>query len=239
MPKFSRWKSGRVSRLVCYGAPARFQACVCGVCQHARARTSRSPLKHHAYWCMSHTRGNWCHLMTWIGIVTSRWLCTQYSMSMHLRQLPWAHTHTTRLRALMAREGRSRSHKGPSYKVHYHPYTSIYRYTYIMHNPITQRRKVKQTLPTSQGYSRARYRKCKTNIAIPRECDLSKEQEDKGYMERGTLIHCIFLLASLPFFLAPSRSHPCPKCPYSKCVHAMTKETSQHTSKETTRRKSC
>ena len=37
----------------------------------------------------------------------------------------------------MAREGRLRSHEGPSYKVHNHPYIGIYRYTYIMDNAIT------------------------------------------------------------------------------------------------------
>ena len=39
--------------------------------------------------------------------------------------------------ALTAREGHSRSHVSPSYKVHNHPYTSRYRYTYIMHNATT------------------------------------------------------------------------------------------------------
>ena len=46
-----------------------------------------------------------------------------------------------------------------------------------MYNTITQSRKVKQTLPTFQGYGQARYKKCKTDIVIPKECDPSKEQE--------------------------------------------------------------
>ena len=46
-----------------------------------------------------------------------------------------------------------------------------------MHNAIVQSRKVKLTLPTFQGYGPARYKKCKTNIAIPREHGGSKEQE--------------------------------------------------------------
>ena len=68
-----------------------------------------------------------------------------------------------------------------SYKVHNHPHMHrhiyIYIYTNIMHNAITQSRKVNQTLPTFQGYDTARYRKCKTNITIPRECNPSMEQE--------------------------------------------------------------
>ena len=45
-----------------------------------------------------------------------------------------------------------------------------------MHNAITWSKKIKEKLPTSQGYDLARYRKCKTNIALPKECGLSKEQ---------------------------------------------------------------
>ena len=53
-----------------------------------------------------------------------------------------------------------------------------------MHNAITQSKKVNQTLPMFQGYGPTRYRKCKTNIAIPKERGLSKKQENKrGYME--------------------------------------------------------
>ena len=79
----------------------------------------------------------------------------------------------------MAREGRSRSHEGPSYKVHNNPHTSIYRYIYIIDNAITQSGKVKQTLLTSQGYSPAMYRKCKTDIAK------QGARKDKRYMARG------------------------------------------------------
>ena len=60
----------------------------------------------------------------------------------------------------------------------------IYIYICITHNAITQSGQVNQTLPTFQRYGLARYRKCKSNIAIPRECDPSKKQENKkGYME--------------------------------------------------------
>ena len=75
----------------------------------------------------------------------------------------------------MTRKGCSLSHESPSYKVHNHPHTSIYRYTYIMHNAITQSKKVKQTLPTFQGHGPTRYRKCKKDIVILREHDPSKE----------------------------------------------------------------
>ena len=64
----------------------------------------------------------------------------------------------------MTREGHSLSHESPSYKVHDHPHTSIYRYTYTMYNAITQSRKVKQALPTFQGYGPTGYRKCKIDI---------------------------------------------------------------------------
>jgi len=66
----------------------------------------------------------------------------------------------------MTREGHSRSHKSPSYKVHYHQYIGMYRYTYIMRNAITQSRKVKQTLPTFQEYGPTMYRKYKLDITI-------------------------------------------------------------------------
>ena len=75
----------------------------------------------------------------------------------------------------MTREGHSHSHESPSYKVHDHP--QAYIYTYIHQNAITQSKKVKQTLSIFQGYGLARYRKCKTDIAIPREHDPRKEQE--------------------------------------------------------------
>ena len=101
-------------------------------------------------WNMLHTKGNQCHLVTWIKIIAPWWSCTQCSMNMHLRQSPWAHTHTTRSRAFMTREGRSCSHESPSYKVHNHPppphththihthtHTHTHIYTCIMHNAIT------------------------------------------------------------------------------------------------------
>ena len=46
-----------------------------------------------------------------------------------------------------------------------------------MHNAITQSGKVKQTLPTFQEYGRERYKKCKSNIATPKERGPSKAQE--------------------------------------------------------------
>ena len=168
-------------RLVQYGASARFHIYVCGLYWHTHTMMCQSPPKCQACWCMSHRWGNQCHLVTWIKTITPRWLCTQYSMNMHLRQLPWAHTHSTRLRALITRKGHSCSHESTSYKVHNHPHTHkhiyIYTYihTYIMHNAITQSKKVNQTLPMFQGYDPARYRKCKTDIAIPKECGLSME----------------------------------------------------------------
>ena len=48
-----------------------------------------------------------------------------------------------------------------------------------MHNAITQSWKINQRLAMFQGYGLARYRKCKTNITIPMERGLSKEQENK------------------------------------------------------------
>ena len=75
----------------------------------------------------------------------------------------------------MTRDGDSHSNESPSYKEYNHPYTSRYRYTYIMHNATTQSKKVNQTLPTFQGYGPARYRKYKTDIVILKEHGLSKE----------------------------------------------------------------
>ena len=46
---------------------------------------------------------------------------------------------------------------------------------HIMHNAMKQSGKVNQTLPTFQGYGPAKYKKCKIDIAILREHDLSKE----------------------------------------------------------------
>ena len=138
---FSRQKFSKVSQLVRYVTLVGFRACVYGACQHAHVRTSRSPSKLQTYWCMSHTRGNWCHLVTWVGTITLRWLCTLYSMNMHLQQLPWAYTYSIKSRTLMTREGHSHSHDSPSHKVRNHPhthththtctYTHIYIYIYI------------------------------------------------------------------------------------------------------------
>ena len=46
-----------------------------------------------------------------------------------------------------------------------------------MHNAMIQSEKINETLPTFQEYGPARYRKCKIDIAIPREHNLSKERE--------------------------------------------------------------
>ena len=130
-------------------------------------------------------------------------------------------------------------------------------------------RKIKQTLPTFQVYGPIRYRKCKTDIVIPRERGPSKEQEKNGTRKGGTLIHALkkrlkergkrkplrrgwppnllniafcglrLLACILTLLLAPKRSRPCSKCPCSMRIHEMTKETSQQTSKETNRRKAC
>ena len=94
----------------------------------------------------------------------------------------------------MARKGRSHNHESPSYKVHDHPHTRrhTHTHTYIMHNAITQSEEVKQILPTFQGYGLARYMKCKTDIAIPRERGPIKEQEKlKGTRRGGTPIHAL------------------------------------------------
>ena len=101
------WRTSKVSRLCIWCA------LTCSYCDEP------SLSKRQAYWCVSDTRGNQCHLLAWIKTITLQWSCTQYSMNMHLQQSPWAHTHTTRSRsrALMTREGYSRSHESPSYKV--------------------------------------------------------------------------------------------------------------------------
>ena len=128
-----------------------------------------------------------------------------------------------------------------------------------MHNAITQSEKVNQTLPTFQGYGPARYRKCKTDIVIPREHGPSKKQESKRGTWRRALIYALekklrdkeredrfrgarppnllnldlYGLASFPFLLTPGRSHP-----RSMRVPAKTKEASQQTSKEINGRRS-
>ena len=118
---YSWWKSGRVLCLVCYGAPIGFHVCVYGAYRHAHTVTSQSPSKHQVCWCVSHTQGNQCHLVTLIMTITSRWSYTQYSMNMHLWQSPWVHTYTTTSRALMTKKGHSCSHQSTSYKVHNRP----------------------------------------------------------------------------------------------------------------------
>ena len=44
--------------------------------------------------------------------------------------------------------------------------------------------KVKQTMPTFLGYGLARYKKCKSDIAIPKERGQAKCKKDKRYKER-------------------------------------------------------
>ena len=77
---FSRLKSSSVSCSVHYGASAVFRICVHNAYRHARTVMSRSPSKHQACWCMSHTRGNQCHLVTWSK--TSRYKY-RYTYIMH------------------------------------------------------------------------------------------------------------------------------------------------------------
>ena len=138
--------------------------------------------------------------VTWIKTITLQWLCTQYSTNMHLQQLPWAHTHTTWSRALVISEGHLRNHKSPSYKVHNHPHMNmhiyIYTHTYIMHNAIMQGRKVKQTLPTFQGYGPIRSRKSKkgtwrggTLIQALEKRLREKEKEKTTFEGLGPLIY--------------------------------------------------
>ena len=122
---FSRQKSGKVSRLVRCGTPARFLAYVYSACQRARAKMSQSPSKY-----VTHTRGNRLHLVTWIMTITPRWQYTQYDTNMHLQQSPQAHTHATRSRALMAREDDSCNHESSSYKVHNHPQAQAHTHTH-------------------------------------------------------------------------------------------------------------
>ena len=54
-----------------------------------------------------------------------------------------------------------------------------------MHNAITHSGKVNQTLPTFQGYGPEKYKKCKSDIAIPKEHGLSKKQENKRRYTEG------------------------------------------------------
>ena len=181
---FSRQKSSRVSHLVSYGAPVGFHVCVYGPYLHAHIVTSKSPSKHQSCWCLSHTRGNHSHLVTWIKKITSWWSWIQYSMNMHLRHSPWAHTHTTRSRALMTWEGRSHSHESPSYKVHNHPYPRKYRYTYILYNAITQSRKVNQTFSTFKSMAQQGTRNVERTLPYPRNMAQARSMKSKkGYME--------------------------------------------------------
>ena len=61
---FLLWKFSRVSCLVCYGTLVGFCVCVYDAYQHGHTVMSRSPSKHQACWCMSHTQENQCHLVT-------------------------------------------------------------------------------------------------------------------------------------------------------------------------------
>ena len=70
-----------------------------------------------------------------------------------------------------------RSDQGLASTIYIYIYTHTHTHTYIMHNAITQSKKIKQTLPSLQGYGLARYRKCKIEITIPRERGPRKKQE--------------------------------------------------------------
>ena len=91
----------------------------------------------------------------------------------------------------MTREGHLCSHESPSYKVNNHPYTSRYKYTYIIHNATTQREKVNQTLPTFQRYGPARYRKYKQTLSYSGNAAQAKSRKSKGSTWRGTPIHAL------------------------------------------------
>ena len=60
-----------------------------------------------------------------------------------------------------------------------------------MHNAITQSWKVNQILPTFQGYGPVRYKKCKTDIAIPMELAQARCRKVKGGTWMGTLIYAL------------------------------------------------
>ena len=61
-----------------------------------------------------------------------------------------------------------------------HTHAGIYIYKHASCTMLSHRiGKVIQTLPMFQGYGLARYGKSKIDIVIPRECGLSKEQENK------------------------------------------------------------
>ena len=94
--------------------------------------------------------------------------------------MPWAHTHTTRSRALMAKEDHSCSHESPSYKVHDHPYTSIYRYTYIMHNAITQSEKINKHCQRSKGMAQQGTGNAKHTLPYPGNAAQARSKKYKG-----------------------------------------------------------
>ena len=101
----------------------------------------------------------------------------------------------------MDRERHSCNHESPSYKVHNHPHTCghiyiniyIYTHTHTSCTMLSHREgKVRQTLPTFQGYGPVRYMKCKTYITIPRERGPSKKAgKVKSIGKGGTLIHAL------------------------------------------------
>ena len=69
----------------------------------------------------------------------------------------------------MTREGYSRSHESPSYKVNNHPHMRrhIYIYTYIMYNAITQSRKVNKHCQRSKGMAQQGTGNVKQTLPYP------------------------------------------------------------------------
>ena len=160
------------------------------MCQHAHARMSQSPIKHLSTLMHVSYTGKQMSLGTQIGMVTPWWLCTQYDMNMHLWQMPWAHAYVTRSRSLMAREGCSRSHKSPSYKVHDHPHTRSHIYIYIYTHAsciILSHRvgKIYRHCQRPKGLAQQGTGNVKPTLPYLRNTAQARSKKDKGYKERG------------------------------------------------------
>ena len=166
---FSRQKSSRVSHLCIW--------CI-STCSHCD-EPKPSKVLEHVDTCHLHMETN----VTW-------WHGSRQSHhDDHAHNIVWICTYDNRLEHIPILQGQELSWLERAahiaIRVHHtkctitHTRTSIYIYiyihTYIMHNAITQSKKVNQTLPMFQGYDPARYRKCKIDIAIPKERGLSME----------------------------------------------------------------
>ena len=110
--------------------------------------------------------------------------------------MPWAHTHATRSSALKARKCRSHCHKDPSYKVHNHPYTRrhiyiyIYIHTCIIHNAITQSRKVNRHCQCPKGMAQLGTGNVKQTLPYLGNAAQVMSKKEKGYKERGNTNNC-------------------------------------------------